>query len=127
MPLKVYDTSYKGNYPVKHTTSSALIILELIFIDNERLLKWSLVAVKRECSGREQGNMFWKARHLKDCAKSCVGVSSMFVYGTNDFGTIRCKGDGCVCFCETEASPDGTCPMNTHNGYRLYRFQSGKP
>ena len=65
-------------------------------IDNVRLLKWSLVAIKMECSGEEIGNFFWKARHLQDCAKSCVGLSSMFIYGTNDFGTDRCKGDGCA-------------------------------
>ena len=94
-------------------------------IDNEPLLKWSLVAIKMECRGNEVGNLFWSARHLEDCAKSCVGVSSMFIYGTNDFETKRCKYDGCRCFCETEASPDGTCSMVTNDGYRLYKFESG--
>ena len=95
-----------------------------LFIDNERLLKWSLVSIKMRCSGSKLGNYLWKARHLEDCAKSCVGVSSMFIYERKEVAN-RCKGDGCACLCETEASPDGTCLMETHNEYSLYRFESG--
>ena len=93
-------------------------------IDNVRLLKWSLVAIKMECSGEEIGNFFWKARHLQDCAKSCVGLSTMFIYGTNDFGTTRCNNDGCKCFCETSATQEGNCTLTNNNGYRLYQYSN---
>ena len=83
------------------------------------------MAIKMKCRGSKIGNNFWKARHLEDCAKSCVGVSSMFIYETKLVENHRCKGDGCVCFCELEASPDGTCLMLPDNGYKLYRFESG--
>ena len=98
--------------------------MSFLFIDNEKLLKWSLVATKMRCSGEKLGNTFWKARHLKDCAKSCVGVSSMFIYERKEVSN-RCRGDGCECLCETTASPDGTCRMDMYDGYNLYRFDSG--
>ena len=97
-------------------------------------MKWSLVAEKVECRDDEIGNNdFWRPHTLEQCATSCLGVSSMFIFGTNDFGKDRCDVringiylEGCFCYCETSAKPDGTCNMKKHNGYRLYKFDTGK-
>ena len=48
----------------------------------------------------------------------------MFIFGTNDFGTNRCFVEGCNCVCETSAKDDGTCDMESHDGYRLYKFKT---
>ena len=66
-----------------------------------------------------------KAPDLESCADSCRGISSMFVYGTNDFGTNRCFSDGCECHCETGAMPQGTCSRVSHKGYKLYKYEEG--
>ena len=62
---------------------------------------------------------------LGGCAEACKGISSMFAYGTNDFGTNRCYDDGCSCLCETSATEKGTCDRIDHNGYRLYIYSKG--
>ena len=59
------------------------------------------------------------------CGKLCKGQSSMFSFGTNDFGKQKCKDGVCICQCETEASSDGSCPLYRNKGYRLYRFDPG--
>ena len=50
----------------------------------------------------------------------------MFIYGTNDFGEERCFADGCSCFCETSAMPNGTCNTTSHMGFVLYKYESSK-
>ena len=88
---------------------------------------WKLVADKKECNGDElfAGNL----ATLEDCANTCSKISSMFVYGTNDFTSDkrshRCNLNGqigCSYICETEATNDGTCEKGLHLGYRLYKF-----
>merc|ERR1711899_662250 len=76
-----------------------------------------------ECSGSET-NVGWK-RSVADCADACREKSSMFIFGTNDFGTRRCllPCRGCKCYCET-ASSSGTCDEVDHDGFRLYKFGS---
>ena len=53
----------------------------------------------------------------------------MFIFGTNDFGEVRCniegKPIGCSCICETAASEDGTCNTKQHNGFNVYRYLKG--
>ena len=68
-----------------------------------------------ECSGAETA--FYSIPTINDCADKCFGLSEMFAYGTNDYGTDRTQ----TCLCET-AAKDGTCDASTHNGYRLYIF-----
>ena len=82
------------------------------------------MADKTECDGSE----IWKPKtsDLESCAQSCRGISSMFLYGTNDFGSIRCYTDGCSCVCETAAMPDGTCSRIGNNGWKLYKYEEGK-
>jgi len=83
---------------------------------------WLLVSEKRECGGSE----IW-AGHLAtvdECAKSCYGRSSMFAFGTNDYGMERCWEGGCSCYCETAASSEGTCSEGFHLGFRLYKYKT---
>ena len=61
----------------------------------------------------------------EECAKACKGQSSIFSFGTNDFGKQKCKDGVCMCLCETEASSDGSCPLYRNKGYRLYQFDPG--
>ena len=64
---------------------------------------------------------------IEECAYSCKGISSMFIFGTNDYGDERCWDDKCTCICETAAADDGTCNQIGHKGYRLFKYEySGK-
>ena len=81
-----------------------------------------LVSEKKECGGSET-SVGWKSS-LAECAHSCRGTSSMFIYGTNDFGVSRCNSGGkCRCYCETSSS-SGECNQINHKGYRLYKYES---
>ena len=99
------------------------IIIYVVFIFQLDLFSyWELVAEKHECGGDEENA--GRKKTLEECANSCRGVSSMFVYGTNDFGQNRCSSVDCLCYCEL-SSKLGQCNQITHNGYRLYRYKSG--
>ena len=85
-------------------------------------LDWTKVADKKECGGSEKDTGTKKT--LGECAKSCREISSMFIYGTNDFGSTKCKTNGkedCPCYCET-SSEDGKCQMVENEGYKLYKY-----
>ena len=62
---------------------------------------------------------------IRYCAAACKALSSMFAFGTNDYGKTRCSGLKCACLCETSASSDGTCKEVGNTGYRLYKYISG--
>ena len=99
---------------------------------------WILVAEKAECEGPDlPGYEEWKG-YLSDvdsCAEACKGESSMFTFGTNDFGHTNCRYDksihhsygGCSCRCELLAHPNGTCKQGlaAFPGYRLYKIKQG--
>ena len=87
---------------------------------NVGFLGWELVAEKKECSGSEISK--GKQSSLEDCAEQCGGMASMFIFGTKDYGTIRCNDVGCGCLCETSATTDGLCDQVDHNGFRLYKY-----
>ena len=79
-----------------------------------------LVKDASECGGSEvQKPHTFEA---EKCAEICYGVSTMFAFGTNDYGNPRCNKDGCTCLCETAATSDGTCNIQDNTGYRLYRI-----
>ena len=90
------------------------IIFKILF-----LLEWLLVADKTECGGSEESST---TSTVDECSKACHGKSSMFAFGTNDYGNPRCDSTGCVCLCETAASTDGKCSQISHSGYRLYKY-----
>ena len=90
---------------------------------------FTLVANAKECSGTELDVDDFKT--VQECADRCYGTSSMFIYGTNDFGANKCKkkyhwwGDiQCPCYCETAATKRGECTIVHHSGYKLYRFNA---
>ena len=89
-------------------------------------LDWTKVADKKECGGAEKGTGTKKT--LAECAKSCREISSMFIYGTNDFGDSICKindNEYCPCFCE-KSSEDGECSMIENKSYNLYKYVNVK-
>ena len=101
------------------------------------LVGWNLVATRSECGGSEINlGVAYDGRPLtfdiEYCADRCKGISSMFAFGTNDYGNPRCYTEnkypnkGCNCLCETGAKSDGTCSHSSHSGYRLYRYEKGK-
>ena len=79
-----------------------------------------LVRDKKECNGSkiDKGTQ----PSVSECANQCKDTTLMFIFGTDDYGEIRCNDDGCHCYCETSAAPNGTCDEVNHNGYRLYRI-----
>ena len=79
-----------------------------------------MVADKKDCEGHDKGMGMMST--IGECARKCKTISSMFAYGTNDFGLERCYDQKCKCVCEPTASADGTCKTKNHNGYRLYRY-----
>ena len=85
---------------------------------------WKLVSDRSECGGSETG--VGQFGRIYECAQKCKDISSMFAFGTNDFGNPRCiKGGVCKCLCETSATKQGSCNQVDHKGYRLYRFRPG--
>ena len=78
------------------------------------------MANKTECDGKEFS--MGMVSTLEECAKKCV-YSSMFIYGTNDYGGTRCDETGCKCICERAASAVNTCDQIDHKGYRLYQYK----
>ena len=84
-----------------------------------------MVAEKKECDGAEIEYGYNETiASVEECANKCRKSSSMFAFGTNDFGVPRCDNNGCQCLCETAAADDGTCDSVQHKGYRLYRFRA---
>ena len=82
------------------------------------------MADREECTGYD----FEIKPYLQgaeECAFACKGVASMFIFGTNDFGTNRCSTSNrskCKCWCQKGASADGSCSAHNHNGYKLYKY-----
>ena len=91
-------------------------------LEVERYVGWKLVAEQKECGGLEIARA--ATTDIKECADACYGISSMFIFGTNDFGRTRCDPK-CHCFCETAATPDGTCNTVTSDGFRLFTYEKG--
>ena len=83
---------------------------------------WIKVTDEKECGGSEKS--IGTKKTLSECAENCRGISSMFIYGTNDFGETKCKTNGkedCPCYCET-SSKDGECKWVDNKGYSLYKY-----
>ena len=70
-----------------------------------------------------------KSYNTFECAEKCRPISSMFVFGTNDYGKTPCDESGCKCYCETESTNVGTCLTKDTMNYDLYTYtrpSSGK-
>ena len=68
-----------------------------------------------ECTGEE--TIFHSIPTIDECADKCEGISELFAYGTNDYGSDTAQS----CSCEIVAK-DGTCKTKQTNGYRLYIY-----
>ena len=71
-----------------------------------------------------------RSKTVEECANRCSGVSSMFRFGTEDYGNNKdCNKEGCKCKCELDALTEGTCNQkvpdsNTDGakGDNLYKY-----
>ena len=82
---------------------------------------------KTECGGEDVS--VGRFHEVSQCAEQCRSISSMFIFGTNEFGLTRCDESGCICYCETESTNVGTCNREDDMGYNLYTYvkpSSGK-
>ena len=59
---------------------------------------------------------------LEECAYRCKGISTMFIFGTNEYGHEQCWGKKCACICETGAYYDGTCKQIGQDGFLLFKY-----
>ena len=86
-----------------------------------------MVAEKTECSDNVEMEMhIGRQQSIENCASKCKGKASMFIFGTKDYGKDeRCFDNGCECYCEISATPQGTCDIVHHKGYRLYKYNTG--
>ena len=82
---------------------------------------FKLVAFRAECDGAEINKDYF--HNIEECAEACRGKSEMFIFGTNEYGSIRCKNKVCSCFCEDDTSNFKCNKQKGHNGYNLYAFQ----
>ena len=53
---------------------------------------------------------------ISDCADECRGVSSLFLFGT--------WSSTLYCYCETAATPEGTCDVSSTNDLHLYKYST---
>ena len=90
---------------------------------------WILVEKKKECSDshRFSHGHIGRVGEISQCAEKCRAMSSMFIFGTNEFEYEdhhgkRCDEKGCDCWCETAATSYGNCVTEEHKGYNLYKF-----
>ena len=87
------------------------------------VVDWLLVAEKSKCQDDSEIDIE-SVSTLQECARVCKGISSMFAFGTNDFGEDQCISEGCKCLCEVSALKHGECTLLESLGYRLYRYVS---
>lgn len=89
---------------------------------------WKLIAEKAECESSatkwpEQKGWF---QDIEKCAEACYGVSSMFTFGTDDFGRKHSLGDRFACACQTTENENGTCQVISSVTRRLFKYEKGK-
>ena len=77
-----------------------------------------------ECAGAESDK--GQVESLATCADECRREkSSMFAYGTNEYGVSRCDDHKCRCRCQTASSNEEcTAGKIENNGYNLYAFHT---
>ena len=86
-------------------------------------MTWMLVAEQMYCEGEQVHQR--DVSTTDECAIQCDGLASMFVVGTNDYGTSsQCKNGKCKCICQPNAANDGTCDQKSDNRFRLFKFKN---
>ena len=117
LSLGPHDT-YQVYFLVPRDLSTSTACILSLFVD----VYWRWAEDKKSCKGYTDKGY---KKTIKQCADSCFGATSAFVYGTNDFGRSKCESRGCPCYCITGAQEDGSCSAYTNNvGYRYFKFGS---
>ena len=90
---------------------------------------YSLVAERAECLNTEYHEIINSLYSIDECASACEEPATMFTFGTKDFDNYdsvsnehTCNEYGCRCYCWYGIDATSTCPLNAHNGYRLYKY-----
>ena len=80
------------------------------------------IGAEKECAGSELIREYYE--NVKECAQSCYGKSSVFIFGEHDNIHGRCKGDPlkCRCLCETAADSDGKCSTVDYFASSMYKY-----
>ena len=93
------------------------------------ILGYSLVAERAECLNTEYHEITNSLYSVDECASACEEPATMFTFGTKDFDYYdsvsnenKCNEYGCRCYCWYGIDATSTCPLNAHNGYRLYKY-----
>ena len=61
---------------------------------------------------------------IEECSEKCMELSSMFAYGTNDFGEFGCVDGRCKCLC-INSDDEKTCDESINQEqYWLYKFKN---
>ena len=89
--------------------SRALTIIHCVLY-----IEWTLVSENLECGGSEIRKELIPNAEVQDCARECEGVSSMFIFAP----------ELNACYCETSATPEGTCDVVDIQGYHLYKYNN---
>ena len=116
---KPYDDS---NWRNEYIDLQIKLMEFLLHNISARKIKWSLVAAKTECTGQEE-RWIGKVQDVETCARSCKGVSSMFIYGTNDFGEFGCIDGQCKCLC-LNSDDEKACESVNEYQYWFYNFKN---
>ena len=87
-------------------------------------IDWTLVAEKKRCNGDLK--QLGRVPTIEKCANGCRNISSVFAYGTNDYGyPIGCrKNRGCICICQKYTIGGNCVSEKDARGYRLYRIEN---
>ena len=65
----------------------------------------------------------FKTATINECSRKCVGMTSYFAYGTNEFGGQGCQEGLCKCYCiRAMETQDESCHQKN---YWLLKFKSG--
>ena len=77
------------------------------------LEEFSFVASNKKCEGNVQINNLAQAKDIKDCARHCKDVASMF--------SVRLRLV-MMCKCFTGANANGTCTQTEENEFQLHKY-----
>ena len=101
---------------VAHYYSSFYINLKNAGMDDNS--GWIYIQKGKECAMDDVQKDGTK--NIEECAIACWGLSSLFVFDDDCFGSI------CGCYCEIGAHPNGTCPLKSATFYNLYKYVQSK-
>ena len=81
-----------------------------------------------DCTDKNVSQCLNTGRHLQlttspfECARACQGLSSIFMFGTNESDVNRCNGQGCICSCGPNIIAGGECDKTRRHDFETYRY-----